>query len=79
MTVEIAIMNLEAVALASDSAVTASAGDNKKIFASQNKLFALTDAAPVGVLVYGGAMFMSIPWETLIKEYRHRQSQHHVS
>ncbi len=72
MTVEIAIMNLEAVALASDSAVTASAGDNKKIFASQNKLFALTDAAPVGVLVYGGAMFMSIPWETLIKEYRHR-------
>ena len=73
MTVEIAIMNLEAVALASDSAVTASAGDNKKIFSSQNKLFALSDVAPVGVLVYGGATFMSIPWETLIKEYRHRR------
>ena len=65
-------MNLEAVALASDSAVTASAGHNTKIFGSQNKMFALSKIAPVGILVYGGATFMSIPWETLIKEYRHR-------
>ncbi len=72
MTAEIAIMNLEAVALAADSAVTASAGGNQKIFSSQNKLFALSDVAPVGVLVYGGATFMSIPWETLIKEYRRK-------
>ena len=75
MTVEIAIMNLEAVALATDSAVTASAGDSKKIFGSQNKLFALSDVAPVGILVYGGASFMSIPWEVLIKEYRQRKGR----
>ena len=73
MTVEIAIMNLEAVALAADSAVTAYARGNQKIFSSQNKLFGLSDVAPVGILVYGNASFMSIPWETLIKEYRRRQ------
>ncbi len=65
-------MNLEAVALAADSAVTASSGDNQKIFGSQNKLFALSDMAPVGILVFGSAAFMSIPWEVIIKEYRRR-------
>ena len=70
MTAEIAILNLEAVALAADSAVTAYPGGNQKIFSSQNKLFALSDVAPVGVLIYGNASFMSIPWETLVKEYR---------
>ena len=68
-------MNLEAVALASDSAVTTSVGHNKKIFGSQNKLFALSDVAPVGILIYGGATFMTIPWETLVKEYRRRRGR----
>ena len=63
-------MNLEAVALAADSAVTAYPRGNPKIFSSQNKLFALSDAEPVGILIYGAASFMSIPWETLVKEYR---------
>lgn len=72
MTAEIAIMNLEAVALAADSAVTAYPGGNTKIFSSQNKVFALSNVAPVGILVYGAASFMSIPWETLIKDYRRK-------
>ena len=71
MTAEIAIMNLQAVALAADSAVTAYPDGNQKIFSSANKLFALSDIAPVGILVYGNANFMSIPWETIVKEYRH--------
>ena len=75
MTVEIAIMNLEAVALAADSAVTSSVGTSQKVFASQNKLFALSDTAPVGILVYGNASFMAIPWETVIKEYRRKEGQ----
>ena len=73
MTVEIAIMNLEAVALAADSAATVYTQGNTKIFGSQNKLFPLSTVAPVGILVYGSGTFMSIPWETLIKEYRHRR------
>lgn len=70
MTAEVAIMNLQAVALAADSAVTSNPGGNQKIFSSANKLFALSEIAPVGVLVYGKADFMSIPWETVVKEYR---------
>ena len=66
-------MNLEAVALAADSAATVYTRGNTKIFGSQNKLFALSTVAPVGILVYGSGAFMSIPWETLIKEYRHRR------
>ncbi len=70
MTAEIAILNLQAVALAADSAITAYPGGNQKIFSSANKLFALSEVAPVGILVYGNASFMSIPWETIVKEYR---------
>ena len=72
MTAEVAIMNLQAVALAADSAVTVTSypGGNQKIFSSANKLFALSEVAPVGILVYGRADFMSIPWETVVKEYR---------
>lgn len=70
MTTEIAILNLQAVALAADSAITAYPSGNQKIFSSANKLFALSEVAPVGILVYGNAAFMPIPWETIVKEYR---------
>lgn len=71
MTAEIAIMNKEAVALAADSAVTATTGKNKiKIFPSANKIFTLSKYHPIGIMVYGSADFMGIPWETLIKIYR---------
>ena len=72
MTAEIVIMNLEAIALAADSAITIDHGNSqRKVYSSANKLFALSDIAPVGILVYGNASFMGIPWETVIKEYRY--------
>ena len=73
MTAEILVMNSGAIALAADSAVTVTAGlGGAKIFSSDDKIFALTDKAPVGIMVYGAANFMSIPYETIIKEYRRR-------
>lgn len=65
MTAEIVIMNKEAVALAADSAVT-----GKKVFTSANKLFALSKYHPVGIMIYGNANFMGVPWEIIIKVYR---------
>lgn len=59
-------MNKMAVALAADSAVTG----RHKIYNSVNKLFQLSEVDPVGVMVYGGAEFMGVPWETIIKSYR---------
>jgi hypothetical protein len=70
MTSEILIMNKEAVALAADSAVTYRTEKQSKIFTSANKIFALSKYYPVGIMVYGDASFMDVPWETIIKEYR---------
>jgi len=73
MTAEIAIMNKQAVSLAADSAITITHGQEQKILTSGNKLFALLKSKPVGVMVYGQAAFMDVPWETAIKEYRRRR------
>lgn len=70
MTAEIVIMNKEAVALAADSAVTIDQEKGQKIFTSANKLFALSKYYPVGLMVYGNASLMGVPWETIIKIYR---------
>jgi len=70
MTSEIAIMNKEGIALATDSAVTMQGEYTQKIFTSANKLFALSKYHPIGIMIYGNAIFMGIPWEVIIKEYR---------
>lgn len=68
MTAEVAIINANAVAIAADSAVTI--GSGKKIYNSALKVFALSKLEPVGVMVYGNAGLLGVPWETLIKIYR---------
>ncbi|OGW39766.1 MAG: hypothetical protein A2Y97_03690 [Nitrospirae bacterium RBG_13_39_12] len=70
MTAEIAIMNKTAVALAADSAVTIEQDKGQKIFNTVNKLFALSKYHPIGIMIYGSANFMGIPWESIIKIYR---------
>ena len=70
MTAEIAILNKEAGAMAADSAATMSTGTGQKILTSANKVFALSKFHPVGIMIYGSAQFMGIPWETIIKLYR---------
>jgi hypothetical protein len=73
MTAQIAIMNKEAIALASDSAATTTGESGQKIFTSANKLFALSKYHPVGIMVYGSANLMDVPWETIIKIYREKE------
>jgi hypothetical protein len=72
MTAEIAVMNRLAVALAADSAITIGGTDQEKIYDTVNKLFALSKYQPVGVMIYGRAEFMDVPWETVVKLYRTR-------
>src|SRR5277367_443103 len=69
MTAEIAVLNRNAVALAADSAVTLQLPEGPKIYHA-NKLFTLSKYRPVGVMIYGAADFMGVPWETIIKQYR---------
>ena len=71
MTAEIAILNKTAIALATDSAVTISAGkEEQKIYDSADKLFELSLEHPIGVMIYNGMHFMEIPFPNLINEYR---------
>jgi hypothetical protein len=67
MTAEVVILNRTGVALAADSAVTI--GDSK-VYNTVNKLFPLSKYHPIGVMIYGNAEYMTIPWETVIKSYR---------
>ncbi len=72
MTTEIAVLNKTGVALAADSAVTVAAGtQSQKTRNTANKVFALSKHAPVGIMIYGAAEVMGVPWETIIKMYRH--------
>jgi hypothetical protein len=68
MTSEIAIMNTGGVALAADSAVTISGV--QKVYHSARKLFKLSDAHAVGIMIYGNASFLDVPWESIIEVYR---------
>ncbi|MTI13614.1 hypothetical protein [Sansalvadorimonas verongulae] len=74
MTTEVVVMNKSAVAMAADSAVTISGGSQStpKIYNSVNKLFQLSKYSSVGIMVYGGAEMMGVPWETIIKMYRQK-------
>lgn len=69
MTAEVALMNRNGVALAADSAVTIGR-EARKIYTSAEKLFQLSEACPVGVMIYGSAAFLGVPWDTIIKTYR---------
>ena len=67
MTSEIMILTPNAIALATDSAITI---DNRKIYNGVNKLFMLSNNPPMGIMTYNGARFFNIPFETIIKEFR---------
>lgn len=69
MTAEVGVINRLGVALAADSAVTLG-GASGKIYTSAEKLFHLTQSAPIGIMVFGNAHFVEIPWETIIKVFR---------
>lgn len=73
MTVEIAIMNRDAVVLATDSAVTVTGYYLPQIYNSANKVFMLSDNRPVGIMFYGNVALMGVGWETLVKLYRTRR------
>lgn len=68
MTAEVAVLNKSAVALAADSMVTVSNGRSQKTFIT-TKLFMLSHCHPVGIMVYGGAELLGVPWETIVSSY----------
>ncbi|HUF56600.1 MAG TPA: hypothetical protein VMM55_08595, partial [Thermohalobaculum sp.] len=70
MTAEVAILNRSSLALAADSALTTGLPGQEKVFHGASKIFTLSKFHPVGIMIFGSSDFFSIPWETIIKEYR---------
>lgn len=70
MTAEIVIMNKHGLSLAADSAITSGSDGIRKVYNSANKLFGLSNNHPIGIMVYGSASFMEVPWDIIVKTYR---------
>lgn len=70
MTAEVVVMNKRGISMAADSAITSGRDGVQKVYNTANKLFSLSSEHPVGMMVYGAASFMEVPWEVIIKAYR---------
>ena len=70
VTTEIAVANQLGIALAADSAVTITGGGHTKVFDTADKLFELSGAFPVAVMINGNMNCLGTPWEILIKNFR---------
>lgn len=76
MTAEIAVLNKYAAAIAADSKVTISAGDeDKKIFDSADKIFELSNIQPIAVMVWNDLSFSGEPIPNLVREFRGAHSK----
>lgn len=71
MTAEVAILNKLGIALAADSAVTISEGnDSKKVFNTADKLFELSREQPIACMIFSNLQFVQTPLQVLIKQFR---------
>jgi len=74
MTSEICMMNRLAVVLAADSASTVRRWNDghqeERYFKGANKIFQLSNAHPVGLMIFDSAEVLNVPWEIIIKSFR---------
>ena len=76
MTSEVLIMTPSAVAMAADSVVTI---NGNKTYEGVNKLFMLSKNPPMGIMIYNNANFITIPFETLIKDFREQMMNENLN
>lgn len=71
MTSLVVVMNNKAAAVAADSAMTITDGfGNMRTRNGVRKLFQLSEAQPVSVMIYGSAEIMEMAWGPIIVNYR---------
>ena len=70
MTAIVGVLNKRGVAIAADSAVTVTVGDNTKIYNTSQKIFPLSEKNPIAVMTFDKASFMDVPCGVLIDLYR---------
>jgi len=70
MTAEIALLNRRALAFAADSAVTITGGANDKIFNTAEKIFEISRAVPMGLMIYNSSSLVGVPLDVLARKFR---------
>ena len=70
VTSQIVLMNKLGIAIASDSSLTISRGDNRRTYGSAEKIFTVGPDHNVAVLHSGSVEFMKHPYEVLLTEWR---------
>lgn len=71
MTAIIGILNKQGVAIAADSAVTRSRGDQyTKYTKNGNKMIRLSNAVPICVMTAGNAEYLRTLWDLVVRQYR---------
>ncbi len=64
-------MNLEAVVLGADSAVTITGAERGRFSqAGIEKIFLINENGPVAAMVYGGGSYCGLPWKTVLGQFR---------
>lgn len=70
MTSEVLLMNLEAVALGADSAVTLWSRNRGMVSQTGiDKIFVINEAGPVAAMIYGNGSYAGLPWKTVLGEF----------
>ncbi|MEI6671581.1 MAG: hypothetical protein WCL15_06115, partial [Actinomycetes bacterium] len=69
MTSQIVLMNKLGLAVASDSSLTMTRGDNRRTYASAEKIFPLGTDHKVAILHSGSVEFMDHPFAVLLTEW----------
>jgi hypothetical protein len=68
-------MNRLAIVMAADSASTVThwteKGSEERYFKGANKIFQLSDHNPVGLMIFDSADILRVPWEIVVKAFRH--------
>ncbi|WPC20847.1 hypothetical protein N6G96_05930 [Pediococcus inopinatus] len=66
MTAEVGILNKQGVVIAADSAVTIG---GQRVYNTSNKVFILGKSHSVGLMTFGNAEFMNVPWQIIFKRF----------
>jgi len=70
LTSEVLLMNLEAVVLGADSAVTISTPERGRFSQSGiEKIFLINEKGPIAAMVYGGGSYCGLPWRTVLGQF----------
>ena len=70
MTSEVLLLNLEAVVMAADSAVTLSGSERRFSQAGIEKIYLINEQGPVAAMLYGGGSYCGLPWRTVLGQFR---------